>query len=1156
MPSIFAALICISQYSIAATRIQFTEPSPDKNKIIRYSFYAPLSGTTIAPEPDNARITIDYYDGYGIIEQSVNFEGASGRQDISRHYETDIYGNMLKEWNPVGVDGNGRFSPTATIKDLSSSFYSDNDAYTDMEYDNTVGMRLYRTHGQGSLWKSGKGVSTEYFRNVDDPSDRLGCVFFTVGANGMLTNNGICREGLYNAVLTEDEDGITSVTFKDYENRTVLQRMTINGGFADTYYVYDTVGNLRYILSPEASKHIGAIETEYDCNDEIIRKYCYVYEYDNRNRCIKKRLPGTEWIFTVYNKYDRVEMTQNGLQREENKWTVYQYDAFGRTVLTNEIAYNHSAETLWSKFSNYASNSVLRSESQNSTMGYTQTAENGTRNNIMTAMFYDNYNFIEYIGDRKKDFEYAEKAGYSKKYVTDKSVSPAQGLQTGGMVRMLHTGKEMFKAIYYDDRGRVIQEIADNHMGGLEKKYYLRNFDGSVARLLHEHTASGNVSTSILYMYTYDHMGRLISTKMSINGGEAIQINGFTYDSVGRISGMSTGSGYSTAYSYNVRNWLTKLTSPLMEQTINYTEHPLRRNPYMNGNINSITTKNNIISPATGKVVGSGKATVIYMYDKLNRLASSTYEPEGRPTNPAAYSTAYNYDLNGNITMLSRQGINERLTEDGEVVYVGYGFTDQIMASYDGNQLLKVKDYMDEVVYGDSFDFRDGADEDVEYEYDANGNMISDLNRGITEIEYDNNNHPYTIRFGNKGKHIYGYDACGRHLSTTYQIYKFSSIPGLEQPFDTIIVADTARLYPGSDHSSKLLPLLQESQNAFGKSDYSDLINPAIFWKTDYCRNYCGEIVYKDGEIERILTDNGYAVPDTIHGGFDFYFYVKDWQGNVIQIMDSGFNRTGINDYYPYGMPKYSDGVQPYKYGTKELDRTNGLDMYDFEARQYDPVLPRFTSIDPLAEKYPSISPYAYCAGNPILFKDPDGMKIVYDPNMTEEQRKQLEFMHDSMMASKTYQTIYNTLEKAEDITVTMRFGETVNDASGNQLPGQFDPETRTITYRDDGNLTGITYSEELVHSYQYYKGILDSPAYNPEYEAKIVVESMIGSLGFPGSFNSLYSKDSTLSNFFSEVYNTGVKITPPFRKQYKNAGRSFVEFYKNHGANAIIQSL
>ena len=147
-------------------------------------------------------------------------------------------------------------------------------------------------------------------------------------------------------------------------------------------------------------------------------------------------------------------------------------------------------------------------------------------------------------------------------------------------------------------------------------------------------------------------------------------------------------------------------------------------------------------------------------------------------------------------------------------------------------------------------------------------------------------------------------------------------------------------------------------------------------WSTSYVRDYCGDIIYKDGEIERILTDNGYAVPDSA-GGYDYYYYVKDWQGNVRAVIDEANRRMELNNYYPYGMPMSSTAsVQPYKYGGKELDRTNGLDMYDYGARWYDMIVPHFITIDPLAEKYPSISPYAYCAGNPIRYIDPTGMEF------------------------------------------------------------------------------------------------------------------------------------------------------------------------------------
>ena len=87
-------------------------------------------------------------------------------------------------------------------------------------------------------------------------------------------------------------------------------------------------------------------------------------------------------------------------------------------------------------------------------------------------------------------------------------------------------------------------------------------------------------------------------------------------------------------------------------------------------------------------------------------------------------------------------------------------------------------------------------------------------------------------------------------------------------------------------------------------------------------------IVLIDGKIEsRILADNGYAVPDSADG-YDYYYYVKDWQGNVRAVIDEANRRMELNSYYPYGMPMSSTAsVQPYKYGGKELDRANGLDM-------------------------------------------------------------------------------------------------------------------------------------------------------------------------------------------------------------------------------------
>jgi RHS repeat-associated protein len=60
------------------------------------------------------------------------------------------------------------------------------------------------------------------------------------------------------------------------------------------------------------------------------------------------------------------------------------------------------------------------------------------------------------------------------------------------------------------------------------------------------------------------------------------------------------------------------------------------------------------------------------------------------------------------------------------------------------------------------------------------------------------------------------------------------------------------------------------------------------------------------------------------------------------------------------------------------IHNTHYPNLYDYRARFYDPQIGRWHLLDKQAEKYISISPYAYCANNPIVFVDPDGQKILF----------------------------------------------------------------------------------------------------------------------------------------------------------------------------------
>ena len=68
-----------------------------------------------------------------------------------------------------------------------------------------------------------------------------------------------------------------------------------------------------------------------------------------------------------------------------------------------------------------------------------------------------------------------------------------------------------------------------------------------------------------------------------------------------------------------------------------------------------------------------------------------------------------------------------------------------------------------------------------------------------------------------------------------------------------------------------------------------------------------------------------------------------------------------------------SGNDSPYQYTGKELENFGGLGWYDYGARYYDPSVGRWTSVDPLAGKYPNMSPYVYTANSPMINIDPDG---------------------------------------------------------------------------------------------------------------------------------------------------------------------------------------
>jgi hypothetical protein len=141
----------------------------------------------------------------------------------------------------------------------------------------------------------------------------------------------------------------------------------------------------------------------------------------------------------------------------------------------------------------------------------------------------------------------------------------------------------------------------------------------------------------------------------------------------------------------------------------------------------------------------------------LSRLTGAAYSENGSAS--THYGTSYQYDLMGNITGLTRNG----LQDDNS-----YGLIDNLSFDYNGNQLLKVTDAVTSGPnYSGAFHFNDHSDVSQEYEYDLNGNMTKDRNKKITSVEYNVLNLPEKITFASDSI-LYEYAADGRKVKVMY----------------------------------------------------------------------------------------------------------------------------------------------------------------------------------------------------------------------------------------------------------------------------------------------------------------------------------------------------------------------------------------------------
>ncbi len=318
--------------------------------------------------------------------------------------------------------------------------------------------------------------------------------------------------------------------------------------------------------------------------------------------------------------------------------------------------------------------------------------------------------------------------------------------------------------------------------------------------------------------------------------------------------------------------------------------------------------------------------TYDYRYDTLNRLTDARFSAAaGKSHN---YSASYGYDCRTNLTSIRRRGLYDRDASGNEE----YDEVDDISISLDGNRAVSVDNYGEGAKFEDVVGSPSLAG--MALTYDDAGRLRSDETRGIVRIDYNNDGLPTRVWFADGHSQLDSYDGLGRRLSTAC----YEAV--------TPVVA--------------------------GKIPSRSRLVSTRYYYGD------GTVCQGDSVIMTRFDGGYFDAAGTAH------YELADYQGNITDVVDSRGNIVSHTGYYPYGQPWRRPADMQRLYGGKEWLGADGRDEYDFHARRHAPHLARFTTPDPMAEKYYDISPYAYCAGNPIFFTDPTGDSLYVAPEYRE----------------------------------------------------------------------------------------------------------------------------------------------------------------------------
>ena len=691
------------------------------------------------------------FDGFTLAVADITCDAGSDGGDVAAVTRYDALGRPVARWLPMALDESAvadALKRDVPLQAAAAGQFTDQESLSRITYPDRPGTTPSSATLGGSDFEDHPQLTEETCSNPAESERR---VVRWLWDGTTLQADGFYAAGELDCVRTADGDGRVTLTFTDCLGRQVLQRSATGeeGRYADTYTVSDPWGNPLLVLSPEACVRLGnsgTVTAGAAAVTDLLDQYAYIYTYDTLLRLRLKKLPGCAPIHYAYDTEGRLVYSRDGNQAQQGRRSFMLYDGLGRVTLTGTCR-DALSEEFWLATAPDQPARTFDSADAVADLEALSASDQGNfaEARMLTATYYDGYSFLS-AADQSR-FAAVRPSG---------ALSTPSGLVTGTLTAVLgpdaaaDTIAPLLTVSYYDTEERVTATAAISHRGELltTSTAYTR---GGLAATAGTALAGGDATHSVTLTSSYDRHGRVTATQLSRDGGQSATIATNSYNGLGQLRSTAYAGGMERSYSYDMHGWLTGWFTPYVGQELLYAAGAT---PSYSGRVSAKITNN----------YGHWDR-YDYSYDRLGRLAAAAFSrrmPEGATIDngdaDADFSTAYSYDLQGNMLTLTRRGLTAPHL---------YGDIDDITATYDGNRLSSLRDAAGTVLLESSLDLPGGSWTGSDFGYDANGNLTRDMSRGVADVVYNELNLPRRVEFADGGRIDYLYSAAGTKLAET-----------------------------------------------------------------------------------------------------------------------------------------------------------------------------------------------------------------------------------------------------------------------------------------------------------------------------------------------------------------------------------------------------